>query len=173
MGNLVVGASLVAQLAKNLPTMQETWVQFLGLEDALEKEMATHSSILAWRIPRTGEPGRLQSMGTQESDMTQRLNHPTKLRCKTVKQRLRLPIYTNIFIQKTSYSQFLTFFHFLHRFQHIPKQLIYIKTFLLSAHFSPPWLLKLSPSSWLTFLPGPPLQHLLSVLLTMLSLLAL
>ena len=47
MANLVVGASLVAQLVKNLPTMQETWVQFLGLEDALEKEMATHSSILA------------------------------------------------------------------------------------------------------------------------------
>ena len=70
MANLVVGASLVAQLVKNLPTMQETWVQFLGLEDALEKEMATHSSILAWRIPWTGEPGRLQSMGTQESDMT-------------------------------------------------------------------------------------------------------
>ena len=70
MANLVVGASLVAQLVKNLPTMQETWVQFLGLEDALEKVMATHSSILAWRIPWTGEPGRLQSMGTQESDMT-------------------------------------------------------------------------------------------------------
>ena len=70
MANLVVGASLVAQLVKNLPTMQETWVQFLGLEDALEKEMATHSSILAGRIPWTGEPGRLQSMGTQESDMT-------------------------------------------------------------------------------------------------------
>ena len=55
----------VAQLVKNLPAMQETWVQFLGWEDPLEKEMATHSSILAWRIPRTEEPGRLQSMGLQ------------------------------------------------------------------------------------------------------------
>ena len=48
MANLVVGASLVAQLVKNLPTMQETWVQFLGLEDPLEKGMATSSSMLAW-----------------------------------------------------------------------------------------------------------------------------
>ena len=63
-------ASLVAQLVKNLPAVQETWVQFLGQEDALEKEMATHSSILAWRIPWTEEPGGLQSMGSQELDMT-------------------------------------------------------------------------------------------------------
>ena len=55
--------------------MQETWVQFLGQEDPLEKEMATHSSILTWRIPWTEEPGRLQSMGLQESDMTSQLNH--------------------------------------------------------------------------------------------------
>ena len=48
-----------------LPTMQETWVQSLGQEDPLEKEMATHSSILAWRIPWTKDPGRLQSMGLQ------------------------------------------------------------------------------------------------------------
>ena len=65
-----VGASLVAQLVKNLPVMQETWVQFLGQEDPLEKKMATHSSILAWRIPWTEEPGRLQSLGSQESDTT-------------------------------------------------------------------------------------------------------
>ena len=45
--------------------MQETWVRFLGQEDPLEKETATHSSILAWKIPRTEEPGRLQSMGSQ------------------------------------------------------------------------------------------------------------
>jgi len=50
------GASLVAQMVKNLPVMQETWVQSLGLEGPLEKGMATHSSILAWRIPCTGEP---------------------------------------------------------------------------------------------------------------------
>ena len=57
--------SLVAQTVKSLPTMQETWVQSLGCEDLLEKEMATHSSILAWKIPWMKEPGRLQSMGSQ------------------------------------------------------------------------------------------------------------
>ena len=57
--------SLVAQMVKRLPTMRETGVQSLGWEDLLEKEMATHSSILAWRIPWTEEPGRLQSMGSQ------------------------------------------------------------------------------------------------------------
>ena len=61
-------ASLIAQLVKNLPAMQETQVQFLGGEDPLEKEIATHSSILAWRIPWTEKPGRLQSMGLPESD---------------------------------------------------------------------------------------------------------
>ena len=58
-------ASLVAELVKNLPAMQETWVQSLGWEDPLEKGKATHSSILVWRIPWTEEPGRLQSMGLQ------------------------------------------------------------------------------------------------------------
>ena len=58
-------ASLIAQSVKNLSAMQETWVRFLGQEDPLEKEMATHSSILAWKIPRTEKPGRLQSMGLQ------------------------------------------------------------------------------------------------------------
>ena len=52
-------------MVKNLPTMQETWVCSLGQEDPLEKGMGTHSSILAWRIPRTEEPGGLQSMGSQ------------------------------------------------------------------------------------------------------------
>ena len=60
-----IGASLVAQMVKHLPAMQETWVQSLGREDPLEKKMVTHSSILAWRIPWTEEPGRLQSMGSQ------------------------------------------------------------------------------------------------------------
>ena len=55
----------MAQMVKNLPAMWETWLQFLGWEDPLEKGMATYSSILGWRIPRTGEPGRLQSMGSQ------------------------------------------------------------------------------------------------------------
>ena len=57
--------SLVAQTVKRLPTMRETWVQSLGREDLLEKEKASHSSILAWKIPWTEEPGRLQSMGLQ------------------------------------------------------------------------------------------------------------
>ena len=58
-------ASLVAQRVKCLPAMQETWVRSLGQEDPLEKEMATHSSTLAWKIPWTEKPGRLQSMGSQ------------------------------------------------------------------------------------------------------------
>ena len=58
-------ASLVAHMVKNLQAMWETQVQSLGQEDPLEEEMASHSSILAWRIPWTKEPGRLQSMGSQ------------------------------------------------------------------------------------------------------------
>ena len=61
---------LVVQSVKNLPAMQETRGQFGGWEDPLKKEMAIHSSILTWRIPWTGKPGRLQSMGSQELDMT-------------------------------------------------------------------------------------------------------
>ena len=60
------GASPVAQMVKNLPAMQEAWVRSLGWEDPLEKEMATHSSILAWRIPWTEGPGGLPSMGSQK-----------------------------------------------------------------------------------------------------------
>ena len=59
-------ASTVAQMVKHLPTMWETQVRSLGQEDPLEKEMATHSSVLAWKIPRTEDPGRLQSMGSQK-----------------------------------------------------------------------------------------------------------
>ena len=66
-----MGASFVAQLVKSLTAMQGTWVRSLGQEDPLEKEMATHSSILAWRIPWTKEPGRLPSMGSKESDTTE------------------------------------------------------------------------------------------------------
>ena len=58
-------ASLVAQTVKSLPAMRETRVQFLGQEDPLEKEMAIHSSTLAWKIPWTEEPDRLQSLGLQ------------------------------------------------------------------------------------------------------------
>ena len=60
-------ASLIAQSVNNLPAMQETCVRSLGWEDPLEKEMATHSSILAWRIPWTGKPGRLQSLELQRA----------------------------------------------------------------------------------------------------------
>ena len=58
-------ASLVAQLAKNLPAVQETWIRSLGREYLLAKEMANHSSILAWKISQIEEPGGLQSMGSQ------------------------------------------------------------------------------------------------------------
>ena len=60
-----IGASLVAQMVKDLPAKRETWVQSLGWEDPLEEGMVTHSSILAWRIPWTAESGRLQSTGLQ------------------------------------------------------------------------------------------------------------
>ena len=66
--NKLVVTSLMAQVVKkNLPAMQETWVWFLGWEDALEKEMAAHSSILAWRIPWTEKHGRLQSSRLQRT----------------------------------------------------------------------------------------------------------
>ena len=67
--SLIALASLVAQMVKNLPAMWETWVLSLGQEDPLEKGMATYSSILAWRIPRTKESGGLQSLGSQKSQI--------------------------------------------------------------------------------------------------------
>ena len=74
----------MTQMVKNLPAMKETWVRFLGCEDPLEKEMAPHSSILAWRIPWTEEPGGLQFMGSQ------RVGHnnvsPLHIETKTKKQ---------------------------------------------------------------------------------------
>ena len=63
----------MAQVVKNLPAMQEMQVQFLGWEQPLEKDMATHSSILAWDIPWTKEPGGLQSMGLRRVEKTERL----------------------------------------------------------------------------------------------------
>ena len=59
------GGSLLAQTVKRLPVMQETWIRSLGQEDPLEKETATHSSTLAWKIPWMEQPGGLQSMGWQ------------------------------------------------------------------------------------------------------------
>ena len=66
--------SLVAQRLKPLPAMQETWVRYLGWEEPLEKEMATHSSILAWRIPWMEEPGGYSPRGRKEWDTTERLH---------------------------------------------------------------------------------------------------
>ena len=68
-------SSLIAHSIKNVPAMQETQVRSLGWKDPLGEVMAIHSSIFAWRIPWTEEPGRLQSMGLQESDTTEQLNH--------------------------------------------------------------------------------------------------
>ena len=68
----------MVQMVKRLPTMRETWVQSLGQEDLLEKEKATHSSILTWKIPWMAEPDKLQSVGSQRVDITDRLNS-TKL----------------------------------------------------------------------------------------------
>ena len=78
--------SLVAQMVKRLPTVQETWVRSLGQEDLLEKEMATHSSILAWKIPWMEKPGRLQSMGSQRvghervTSLSHKINYGPKLK---------------------------------------------------------------------------------------------
>ena len=74
------GASLLTQSVKNLPAVQETWVRVLDWEDPLEKEMTTHSSILAWKIPWTEEPGRLQTVGLQELNTTYRLKHKDQAR---------------------------------------------------------------------------------------------
>ena len=75
------------QMIKNLPAMQETWVQSMGWEDPLEEEMATHSSIFAWRIPWTEEPGRQQSVGSQSqtrlSDFTS-LHFSFSVSCKII-----------------------------------------------------------------------------------------
>ena len=74
MGGIIVKlASLVAQLVKNLPAVQETWVRSLGWEDPLEKEMAVHSSILTWKSPWTEEPGGLNPWGRKESGTIERL----------------------------------------------------------------------------------------------------
>ena len=66
-----IWASLLAQMVRNLPAMQETWVQSLGWEDPLEKGMATHSDVLVWRIPWTEDPGKLQFVGCKELDTTE------------------------------------------------------------------------------------------------------
>ena len=78
-------------MVKHLPAMQETQVQFLGREDSLEKEMAPHSSTLAWKIPWTEEPGRLQSMGSQKSQ-TQLSKRTCKNSNKTLQRQVMVQI---------------------------------------------------------------------------------
>ena len=86
------GSSLVAQTVKRLPTMQETWVQSLGREDLLEKEVAIHSSFLAWKIPWTEEPGLGYSpWGRKESDTTERLHSLTPSRASQVDSMIKNP----------------------------------------------------------------------------------
>ena len=94
--------SMVAQTIKRLPTMREPWVQSLGQEDLLEKEMATHSSVLAWKIPWTEEPGTLQSMGPKEwEDTAERLHFHFQNQ-----NHLKCPLHTIIFIkQENLYSE--------------------------------------------------------------------
>ena len=92
---ICIWASLVAQRLKCLPGMQETWVPSLGWEDPLEKEMATHSSTLVWRIPWREEPGRLQSMGSQSvgHDWATSLTYLLYFFCRPlIVQSLVLPI---------------------------------------------------------------------------------
>ena len=92
--NWYIGPSLVAQMVKQLPAMQETWVWYLGQEDPFEKEMATHSIILAWRIPRTKEPGRLQSMGSQ------RVGHDWATNTHTLKWILGVCVFAELIYSK-------------------------------------------------------------------------
>ena len=88
----------MAQTVKHLPTMRETRVQSLGWEDLLEKEMAPHSSILAWKIPWMEEPGRLQSMGLKESDTTEQLHllFTTEQMCAHLPNPYHNPTYQEI-----------------------------------------------------------------------------
>ena len=85
-------ASVVAQMVKNLPAVQETCIGSLGQEDSLEKEMATHSSILAWRIPWTEEPGGLSPWGRKELDTTEGLTQYTISLTLTGSRLLVIPI---------------------------------------------------------------------------------
>ena len=93
--------SLLAQMVKNLPAMQETWVQSLGQEDPLEKGMATHSSILAWRILWTEEPGVLQSMGSQRvKTLLKRLSSSSSSReSYALFKRIYVISYVQIYVQ--------------------------------------------------------------------------
>ena len=86
---IAVEASLVAQMVKNLPAMKETWIQSLGQEDALGKRKAAHSSILAWRIPWTEEPG--SPRGHKKSDTIEQLTHTHRCCCYLLHSNCSLP----------------------------------------------------------------------------------
>ena len=97
----------MAQTVKSLPAVQETWVRFLGWEDRLEKEMATHSSILAWKIPWMEEPGRLQSMQSQRRIMAMykcefRIGTPSRDATNFVKVIFFSMLATNVTKKKTT-----------------------------------------------------------------------
>ena len=93
------GASMVPQTVKNLPSTQETWVRLLGQEDLLEKGMATYSSILAWKIPQTEVPGRLQSMGSQ------RIMHEWVTNTLIKNIRVKVSLWDNILFSLDIYSE--------------------------------------------------------------------
>ena len=109
-------ASPVAQMVKNPPAMQETWVRFLGWEDPLEKGKATHSSILAWRTPRTEEPGGLQSMGSQSQTRPSDLKKKKEFNREAFRTFNAWPLFVgsslviNLF---TCYRSIQTFYFFL------------------------------------------------------------
>ena len=96
----ILWASLVAQVVKNWPAGQETWVPFLGWEDALEEGRASHCSILAWRVPRTEESGEPQSMGSQRSRA-----RPRDARALCLSCRCLLPLTREDFVQSLLASQ--------------------------------------------------------------------
>ena len=98
-GNLTIHtrASLVSQMVKSLPAMQETWVWSLGWEDPLEKEMASHSSNLAWKIPWMEEPGRYSPRDHKELDITEQLHfHHLYRYIKLLKRRIKRTILTTV-----------------------------------------------------------------------------
>ena len=107
----------ITQMVKNLPAMQETWVRSLGQEDPLEKGKATHSSILAWRIPWTEEPGGLQSVGSQRfrHDWT---TNTAILLITTTKTRARFLTVSKMYISQTCFSSVFNEANQKHRDSH-------------------------------------------------------
>ena len=113
--------SMVAPMVKNLPAMQKTWVWFLGWENPLEKGMATHSSILAWRIPWTEESGRLQSMGWQ------RVRHDSAINTFHIPQPL---LHVLLIFQTSSFQYFWLNIYRIH-LQNMYLSIYYIDTCMI------------------------------------------